>query len=381
LTSGRRIDSIDILRGVVMVLMAVDHVRVFSGIPAGGPTLGVFITRWITHFCAPAFVFFAGTSAFLYGETRPRRDLSRFLVTRGAWLVLLELTVIRFSWTFNLDYANYILAGVIWMIGCCMILMAGIVRLPLPAVAAFGLLVIAGHNAIDPYVPALAETLGASRLALFWQVLYFGPMLQRDGSNFAVLYSIVPWIGVMAAGYAFGAVLRMKDLTRRQWCIRIGVAAIALFLVLRGFNLYGDPRPWSASVQSLLNTTKYPASLSFLLMTLGPAILLVPALARARSPLTRSLAVFGRVPFFFYLLHIPLIHLLAIAVSKIRLGEVSFWLFTNHPMGNPPPPEGYVWSLSLLYLVWGIAVALLYVASRWFDRVKASRRSPWLSYL
>ncbi len=256
--SGRRIEAIDILRGAAMVLMAIDHVRVFSGIPAGGPGPGVFITRWVTHFCAPTFVFFAGTSAFLYGETRPSRDLARFLVTRGAWLVLLELTVIRFSWTFNLDYVNYILAGVIWMIGCCMILMAGIVRLPLPAVAAFGLLVIAGHNAIDPYVLALADTLGASRLALFWQVLYFGPMLQRDGSNVAVLYSIVPWIGVMAAGYAFGAVLRMKDPTRRHWCIRIGVAAIALFLVLRGFNLYGDPRPWSASVQSFLNTTSTP---------------------------------------------------------------------------------------------------------------------------
>ena len=179
--------------------------------PAGGPTPGIFVTRWITHFCAPAFVFFAGTSAFLYGETRTRAELSRFLVTRGVWLVLLELTVIRFSWTFNLDYAHYILAGVIWMIGCCMILLAGIARLPLAAVAAFGLIVIAGHNAIDPHVPALTDSLGTSRLALLWQVLYFGPMLQREGSSIAVLYSIVPWIGVMAAGYAFGAVLRMED--------------------------------------------------------------------------------------------------------------------------------------------------------------------------
>jgi uncharacterized membrane protein len=379
--AGRRIESVDILRGVVMILMAVDHVRVFSGLPAGGPGLGIFVTRWITHFCAPAFVFFAGTSAYLYGETRTRADLSRFLVTRGVWLVLLELTIIRFSWTFNLDYAHYILAGVIWMIGCCMILLAGIARLPLAAIAAFGLIVIAGHNAIDPRVPALIDSLGTSRLALLWQILYFGPMLQREGSSIAVLYSIVPWVGVMAAGYAFGAVLRMEVPARRRWCLRIGVGAIPLFLVLRGFNLYGDPRPWSESVRSFLNTTKYPASLSFLLMTLGPTIALVPALVRARSPVTQALAIFGRVPFFFYLIHIPLIHVLAIVVSKMRLGEVSPWLFANHPMGNPPAPEGYAWSLPLLYLVWAIAVALLYLASRWFAEVKATRRSSWLSYL
>ena len=156
---------------------------------------------------------------------------------------------------------------------------------------------------------------------------------------------------------------------------------VALFLVLRGFNLYGDPRPWSESVRSFLNTTKYPASLSFLLMTLGPTIALAPALDRARSPVTQALAIFGRVPFFFYLIHIPLIHVLAIVVSKMRLGEVSPWLFANHPMGNPPAPEGYTWSLPLLYLVWAIAVAPLYLASRWFAEVKATRRSSCLSYL
>jgi len=386
-----RIDSIDIVRGAVMVLMAIDHVRVYSGLPAGGPTPGIFFTRWITHFCAPAFVFLAGTSAFLY-ESRSGgvshdlakplpTSISRFLLTRGAWLVLLELTVIRVSWTFNLDYAHYVLAGVIWMIGVCMMLMAGIVRLPVWAVTAFGLAIVAGHNAIDPFLPQVIAALGHSRVPVLWQVLYFGPIPLGEGSRFLVLYSFVPWIGVMAIGYAFGAVLQMEDRRQRQWCLAIGLGAVALFLLLRGFNLYGDPRPWAGSLRSFLSTAKYPASLSFLLMTLGPVIALMPFLTHARSPITRALAVFGRVPFFFYLLHIPLIHVLAILVSQIRLGAVSPWLFTNHPMGNPPPPDGYTWSLPLLYLVWAIAVVLLYVASRWFDRVKRTRRAWWASYV
>jgi uncharacterized membrane protein len=208
-----------------------------------------------------------------------------------------------------------------------------------------------------------------------------------------VLYSLVPWIGVMAAGYAFGRVVTLDSARRRRACLAIGLGAIALFLVLRGFNLYGDPRPWSPpqprpdgssgmpALFSFLNTSKYPASLLFLLMTLGPTIALIPALERARGALARVVATFGRAPFFFYALHIPLIHLLALAVSKIRLGTVSPWLFTNHPMGNPEPPAGYVWSLGMLYLVWAIAITLLYPACRWFAELKARRRDWWLSYL
>jgi uncharacterized membrane protein len=380
--SASRIASIDLIRGAVMVLMAIDHVRVYSGLPAGGPTAGIFFTRWITHFVAPAFIFLAGTSAFFYG--RKRSDLSRFLLVRGLWLVFLELTVIRICWTFNFDFAHYLLAGVIWVIGWCMILMAGLVKLrggP-RTVGIIGLAIIVLHNAVMPWlvnqVPALSE---------LWKILYVG-FFQGPvaGTPLIVLYSIIPWIGVMAAGYGFGIVLALDNEQRNRLCLRIGLAATALFLVLRGFNLYGDPRPWSATTPmpaflSFLNTTKYPASLLFLLMTLGPTIALIPLLDRARGRLAEWTTTFGRVPFFYYVLHIPLIHALALVVSVIRSGAVSSWLFTNHPMANPPPPDGYTWSLGLLYLVWAVAIVLLYFPSRWYAGLKARRSDWWLKYL
>jgi uncharacterized membrane protein len=196
----------------------------------------------------------------------------------------------------------------------------------------------------------------------------------------------------MAAGYAFGKVLALEPTRRRRLCLAIGLSAIGLFLVLRGFNLYGDPRPWHVAAGpsgsppmpalfAFLNTTKYPASLSFLLMTLGPIITLIPLLEGLRDAVTRRIIVFGRVPFFFYMLHIPLIHALALLVSKIRLGIVSPWLFTNHPMGNPEPPEGYAWSLPLLYLIWGTTIVLLYFACRWFGALKGRRNDWWLQYI
>ena len=380
LASTSRIASIDVIRGAVMVLMAIDHVRVYSGLPAGGPTPGIFFTRWVTHFVAPAFIFLAGTSAFFYG--RKHTDLSRFLAVRGVWLVLLELTVIRVCWTFNLDFANYMLAGVIWVIGWCMILMSALVRLRPRTAGIIGIAIIALHNVV--VMPLINRTQALGEL---WKILYIG-FFQGPvaGTPLIVLYSIIPWIGVMAAGYWFGTVLTTEPARRNRICLRLGLGATALFLVLRGLNIYGDPQPWSASVRmpallSFLNTTKYPASLSFLLMTLGPTIALVPLLDRARGRVAQWLTVFGRVPFFYYVLHIPLIHALALLVSKIRLGEVSPWLFTNHPMGNPPAPDGYTWSLGLLYLVWAVSVLLLYFPCRWYADLKARRQDWWLKYL
>ncbi len=390
-----RIPSIDLIRGMVMVLMAIDHVRVYSGLPAGGVTPGIFFTRWITHFCAPAFVFLAGTSAYLYGRTHA--GLGRFLFLRGAWLVFLELTVIRLAWTFNFDFAHE-MAGVIWVIGWSMILLAWLVRLPIWIVGALGLVIVAGHNLVDPFLSQLRPTLTEGQFAWFWKILYLGSFdgplrLGSNGPFLMVLYSIVPWVGVIAAGYAFGRIVVLEPVRRRRVCLAIGLGSIALFLLLRGFNLYGDPRPWHAPTQSangrpqmpallaFLNTNKYPASFDFLLMTLGPTIALVPVLDRAGGAWTRWLTVFGRVPFFFYLLHIPLIHALALVVSKIRLGEVSPWLFTNHPAGNPPPPDGYTWSLPLLYGIWAMAIVLLYFPCRWFADLKARRKNWWLSYL
>ncbi len=398
IASTGRFASVDLVRGAVMILMAIDHVRVYAGIPAGGPTAGVFFTRWITHFCAPAFLFLAGTSAFFYG--RKHADLPRFLFTRGLWLVVLELTVLRVAWTFNLGFARYEMAGVIWVIGWCMILMAALVRLPVAVLGTLGIVVIAGHNLMDPGFWTLVQSLGNDVPGALWRIGYVGFFAGpirfggEGGPSLIVLYSIVPWIGVMAAGYAFGAILRMEPARRDRLCLAIGLGATALFLVLRGFDLYGDPRPWQAQtvareggpppmpgLLAFLNTNKYPASLSFLLMTLGPVIALLPLLERARGAIAEWITVFGRVPFFYYVLHIPLIHALALVVSRLRLGAVSPWLFADHPMGNPPPPDGYTWSLPLLYLVFAIAIALLAVPCRRFADLKARRTEWWLSYL
>ncbi|HEU5235482.1 MAG TPA: heparan-alpha-glucosaminide N-acetyltransferase domain-containing protein [Terriglobales bacterium] len=382
-----RIASVDLLRGMVMILMAIDHVRVFSGVPAGGPTPGVFFTRWVTHFCAPAFIFLAGTSAFLYG--RRHTNLSGFLLTRGLWLIVLEFTVLRLAWTFNLDFRHYEMAGVIWVIGICMVLMAGLVKLPLKALAAFGLVVIAAHNLADSRLFSWAEHLNEHSASGLWKILYVGfyaGPVHLGSLQLFVLYSIIPWIGVIAAGYAFGKILTFEPTRRRKLCLTIGFSAIGLFLVLRGFNLYGDPSAWHPgsrmpAVLAFLNTTKYPASLCFLLMTLGPAIVSIPLIESASGAIARVVNVFGRVPFFYYVLHIPLIHALALIVSKLRFGYVNPWLFTNHPMANPRPPVGYTWDLWLLYLVWAIAIALLYFPCRRFAALKARRTEWWLRYL
>lgn len=375
--SPHRVVSLDIIRGAVMVLMALDHVRVYAGVPAGGPDPAVFFTRWVTHFCAPAFFFLAGTGAFLHlRRVGDRGALARFLVSRGLWLVLLELTLIRIAWTFNLDYATFLLGGVIWALGWCMVLLAALVFLPVRVVGAIGVGIIAAHNLL-PQTPS----------TWLWQVLYSGgPItLRPNGPDFFVLYSIVPWIGVMAAGYAFGTVMVMDADRRRRVCLQIGFACIALFAILRGFNLYGNPQPWDGSelpaVLSFLNTAKYPASLLFLLMTLGPTILVIPLLERAHGRVARWLATFGRVPFFFYLLHIPLIHAVAVFISTIRTPTMTWWLFTNHPVYVPPAPPGYTWSLPLLYLVTALVVIALYFPCRRFAAAKAHRKSGLLSYL
>lgn len=391
-----RLASIDLLRGAVMILMAIDHVRVYSGLPAGGPTPGIFLTRWVTHFCAPAFFFLAGTSAWLYG--RKHEGIARFLAIRGLLLVVLELTVLRFAWTFNGDIANYNMAGVIWALGWSMVVLAILTKLPISAIAAIGIAIIAGHNLLP--MGTIVQSLGDGPGSDLWRILYVGffagPVAAGDGPPLIVLYSLIPWIGVMAAGYAFGTVMSLEPARRDRLCLAIGLGAVALFFVLRSLDLYGDPRPWRPmtaaqpdgsqgmpALLAFLNTSKYPASLLFLLMTLGPTISLIPLLERtgAGNGVARVVSLFGRVPFFYYVLHIPLIHLLAMVISQVRLGHVSPWLFGNHPMGVGAPPEGYTWSLPLLYLVTVAAVALLYFPCRWYAETKAKRAGGWMRYL
>ncbi len=377
--SGGRIRSIDIMRGLVCVIMAIDHVRVYSGLPAGGPTAGIFFTRWITHFAAPGFCFFAGTGVFFLGrKLGDMNALARYLVTRGLLLVVLEMTVLRWAWTFNFDYAHYLLAGVIWMLGVCMILMGGLVRLPTRAVGIIGLVIIFGQQLILVATRALPE---ATRHSATWflKFLYFGGIVKlgADGPPVAVLYSIVPWIGVMAAGYAFGTILTRDAAARRRLCLWIGLSATVAFVVVGCVVVVRRPAPTNPQAVvppflfRLLAQQKYPASELFLLMTLGPLIALLPVAENARGWFADALNTIGRVPMFYYLLHIPLIHAAALLVSAIREGHVNPWLFDNHPMMPAQPPVGYVWSLGLLYLVYVLVLPVLYLACRWYGKVKA----------
>jgi uncharacterized membrane protein len=385
-----RIASLDIVRGIAMVLMAIDHVRVYSGLPAGGPTPGIFFTRWVTHFVAPAFVFLAGTGVYLLGKKlSDKRALSTFLLTRGLWLIILELTVIRVAWTFNLDFSHYMLAGVIWMIGWCMILMAAAVHLPTQVIGAIGIAIIALHNVADLFAGQLDAAFGDAGPGWLLQVLYFGGVVKlgASGPPLFVLFVIVPWIGVMMVGYAFGRAMEIDADRRRRLCLWMGLALTALFVCLRFVGVYGDPRSWAEaatrmpSFLAFLATSKYPASLEFLCMTLGPMFIALAFAERWRGRAADAIATFGRVPFFYYLLHIPLIHVAACIVSLVREGRVDPWLFGNHPMDPGPAPAGYTWSLPLLYLVFVVCVAALYLPCRWYARLKAEKRSRWLSYL
>jgi len=371
-----RIAGIDVLRGLVMVLMAIDHVRVYSGVPAGGPTAGVFFTRWVTHFCAPAFVFFAGTAAFLYGHRLgDPKKLSRYLATRGLLLVVLELTVIHVSWTFALDW-GFVLGGVIWMLGLCMILMAGLVRFSAASVGTFGIIVMVAQTLMRipaRFVPALKP---------LWSFLYTGGSIQlgQSGPDLEILYNIIPWIGIMAAGYGFGLILLREPEERRRACLRIGLGAIAAFLVIAGgivvLNSGNDNR---AFIYRLLDQNKYRDSQLFLLMTLGPMIALLPFADDARGPIARALETFGRAPLFYYLLHIPLIHALSLIAWRLRDGTTHSGAFATAPYVQLPP--GQRWGLGLLYLVFAITIAILYPVCRWYANVKARRPGGLLRYI
>ena len=379
-----RLDSVDLLRGLVMVLMALDHTRdYFSNATSFDPTdltktnAALFVTRWVTHFCAPVFVFLAGTGIFLSGARgKSKPELARFLLTRGLWLVLLELTLVKLGFDFTFDYhLSYGL--VIWALGWSMVAMAGLIFLPVWAVAAFGVALIVGHNAFDG---VKAESLGAFRW--LWMILHEpGLLTWAPGRVFLVGYPLVPWVGVMAAGYGCGRLLTLEPARRRALLLRLGVGLMLAFVALRASRVYGDPRPWSAqpdwlfTLFSFVNCQKYPPSLLYLLMTLGPALVALALFRPEAGRWARPFVIFGRVPLFYYLLHLPLIHGAAVAVALFRYG-------TSVPSltpGQAPPDWGF--GLPAVYLAWALVVLALYPACRWFAGLKGRRRDRWLSYL
>ncbi len=375
-----RLQSIDILRGAIMVLMAIDHVRVYSGIPAGGQTQGVFFTRWVTHFCAPGFVFLAGTSAFLYGlKLNNKARLSRFLVTRGLLLVLLELTVIRFFWMFNFNYANFTLAGVIWMLGWCMVLLAAFVRLKPLAVGITGLAIIAFQQ-IFHYVPQVLPEGWRNSFGWFWEFFY--PSGSDGFPGVTVLFVIIPWVGVMMAGYGFGNIMLMEPANRKRICLWVGLLSIAIFLVAGCITALQQPLKPDAPpfIFRLLNQKKYPPTQLYLLMTLGPLIAFVPLAEKVKGWFAGVLKLFGRVPMFYYLLHILLIHVSALAVNFIIRGSAHQDWYTTAPFTEIDEPNR--WGLPLLYLVYAIDLLLLYFACRWYATYKANNPAKkWLTYL
>src|SRR4051812_39146974 len=395
LPRAERVISIDVLRGLVMVVMAIDHTRAFfTNVPFQPENMAhtwpaLFFTRWITHYCAPLFFFLAGTGAYLYrNRTDSVGKISRFLWTRGLWLIVLEWTIIDFAWAFQPFYFG----GVIWSLGVSMVIMAALVWLPESVILSFGLLLIGMHDLFDALKPAQFGSWG-----WLWILLHRRGFIPQ--AKFFVLFPIIPWVGVMAAGYFFGRVLLRDRKTRQRATLALGVVLTLTFVVLRGLNSYGNPvagvaasspgewhplASFGMSVVYFLDVEKYPPSLQFLLMTIGPSLMLLSFFDRVSQYSTlgrilNPLLIFGRVPLFFYVLHLFLIHLLAIAAAYIFHQPVS-WLWHGAFWMNQTP-EGYGHGLVFVYSIWILAVAILYFPCRWFADLKARRRTWWLSYL
>lgn len=388
--AGRsRLESIDVVRGVIMIIMALDHTRDFFGIPGQNPvnlvttTPALFFTRWITYYCAPVFFLLTGTGAFLSLKRKSEAELSGFLFTRGLWLLFLDLVVLRcFSYQFNMDYRVTMLL-VLWALGWAMITLSALVRLPAAVVTAIGVVMIIGHNLFD----GLRFTGPLS--GPVWSILHApGFALNTPEHVVFVAYPLIPWIGVTAAGFGLGQIYRWEAERRRAFLLIAGVVLTVGFVALRAVNGYGDPSHWSArpsaifTVLSWLNTTKYPPSLLYLLMTLGPALLLLRSVDRGTARWLRPALVFGKVPMFYYILHFTFIHLLAVIVCLVRYGS-AHWMFESPDLGHypfsPPPEWGY--SLPLVYLIWAFVVIAIYPLCRWFAALRQRRDSTWLSYL
>ncbi|UWZ85541.1 DUF1624 domain-containing protein [Occallatibacter riparius] len=393
-TQNVRLTSIDMLRGLVMVVMALDHTRdffhreaaLFSPTDLTRTSPGLFLTRWVTHFCLPVFMFCAGIGVFLWKQRgHTSGELSRYLCTRGVWFVLLELTVMQFAYDFNFSIPPLILLLILWIFGICMLAMAALVHLPLRPLLILSLAIICLHNLLDSVNPSRFAS-----AVWIWNLLHRPGVIPFAGHQALITYTVLPWIGVMAAGFCFGQLYTLEPAMRQKIMTRIGLGASVAFLVLRMFNHYGDPAPWSAqktiglTILSFLNCTKYPASLDFVLMTLGPAIMLLACLERFTPSAVSPLVIFGRVPLFYFVLHFYLIHGLLALMSFVRYGSAASRFVFNRPpsMGGPAVfPTGFGYSLLVVYSVWLGLLLVLYPLCRWFAGVRSRRQVWWMSYL
>jgi uncharacterized membrane protein len=374
-----RIQSIDLVRGLVIMLMALDHVRdYFSDVHFNltdptQTTPGLYITRWITHLCAPTFIFLAGVSAYRMSTRMNTSQLSRFLLTRGLWLIVLEITVIVWAWSFNFRYDAGLVLQVMWAIGASMMILAALVYLPIRVIAFISVAMIAGHNLLDPITPA-----SFGSWAPLWKILHVQGRLPTG----VLAYPLIPWIGVMSLGYAMGTLYDKEVTHRRKLLCSAGISAIALFVALRLINVYGDPHPWqvqstiAGTWMSFLAVEKYPPSLLYLLATLGIAWLLLAAAESLHGIVARVLNNYGRVPLFFYVGHIVVAHLLAgIVAWQMGFGAAVL----THDFKSLPPNWGL--PLPLVYGAWFLVLAILYPACRWYGEIKRRRNDWWLSYV
>ena len=387
-----RIESIDVLRGVVMVIMALDHTRDFfhygsffsnpTNLETTTPFL--FFTRFITHYCAPVFVFLAGTSAFLYGSRKTKNELFKFLFTRGIWLIFLEIVVNNLIWKFDISYSRLILQ-VIWAIGFSMISLSFLIYLSRKSLIVIGSIIILGHNLLDGIVLS-----GTSIKSVVWYLLHqvnFIPF--GNDKDIGVFYPVLPWIGIMILGYCLGT-LYTKDFDvkiRKKWLLQMGIGATVLFFIIRGLNMYGDLQPWAIqdtntkTVLSFFKITKYPPSLAYTLITIGPALLFLYGIENVKNKITDFFLVFGRVPLFYYFLHILVIHVLAIVGILIFGGNWKDMILTKEVFANSGLIN-YGYSLFIVYLVWVGVIALLYFPSKKYMIYKANNKDKWwLSYL
>jgi len=385
----KRIESIDILRGIVMVIMALDHVRdyfhadsfYFNPLDLQKTTAPLFLTRWITHFCAPIFMLLTGTSAFLVGERKGTKALSYFLFTRGLFLVIMEMTVVNFAWNFNIHFPEFDFL-VLWSLGISMIALAGMVYLPKKWILVIGIILVAGHNLLDN-----VHVSGKGVDAFGWSLLHEEGFFTYGGKTFFVLYPIIPWIGIIALGYSLGNLYsKNSDVQKRkQTLLRLGTGAIFLFIIIRFTNVYGNPDLWSKqpsglfTLLSFINVNKYPPSLLYVLVTIGPALIFLGLSETKTGRPGKLFSIYGRTAMFYYILHIYLIHLLAMFATSFcghKWSDMIWSGFTNDKL------LGYGFSLGIVYGVWVLVISLLYPLCKWYDRYKTNHKEKWwLSYL